>query len=258
VGAERVTEVDIDEPAPASAPAKRERSARNAAETKRRLLDAAEAEFAAKGFDGARLGNIAREAGVQQALIHHYFADKDGIYREVIARGLGAVAARGWNILERLAPVRSAASTSTSTSTRSKSAASASRKKQMTPVDVRALVEAFVEHLLDFYASHGTLLLILRHEAHDEQGPRASDVVAGTIRPQFDEICSRLEGMRQRGEIRADVDARHLCVSAVAMASFPFIEQRFLAQVWPIDPHDPVFLADRRREIVETLLARML
>src|SRR5215210_4622976 len=35
---------------------------RNSLETKRRILEAATAEFAAKGFDGARLGSIARTA----------------------------------------------------------------------------------------------------------------------------------------------------------------------------------------------------
>src|SRR3954451_22138381 len=55
---------------PSTPPAPRKE--RNALETKRRILHAAEREFAAKGFDGARLGIIARAADVQQALIHHY------------------------------------------------------------------------------------------------------------------------------------------------------------------------------------------
>jgi len=41
----------------AASPRKKER---NAVETKRRILEAAAAEFAAKGFDGTRLGSIAR------------------------------------------------------------------------------------------------------------------------------------------------------------------------------------------------------
>src|SRR5580692_7678827 len=45
---------------------------RNASVTKQRLLDAGEREFAARGFAGARLREIAETAGVQPALIHHY------------------------------------------------------------------------------------------------------------------------------------------------------------------------------------------
>jgi AcrR family transcriptional regulator len=220
-----------------SLPARRER---NAVETKKRLLDAAEEEFAVKGFDGARLGNIARVAGVQHALIHHYFADKEGLYRDVLARGLGAVTAEGWDILERLAPPRPRRS-----------------KKRMTPDDLRALVEAFVASIVDFYATHGNLLLILRHEA-GRHGSVAREFVEANVKPQFDEICARLDEMRARGEVRSDLHSRHLVLSAIGMACYPFSEAPFVATVWPVDTHSPEFLADRKREIAETLLARAL
>ena len=41
-----------------------------------RILDAAEAVFAEKGFDGARVHEIARAAGVNKALIYYYFEGK--------------------------------------------------------------------------------------------------------------------------------------------------------------------------------------
>ena len=40
------------------------------------ILDAARAQFAAKGFGGASMRAIAREAGVDASLISHYFGDK--------------------------------------------------------------------------------------------------------------------------------------------------------------------------------------
>lgn len=211
---------------------------RNAVETKKRLLDAAEEEFAHKGFDGARLGNIAKAAGVQHALIHHYFEDKEGLYREVLARGLGAVTAEGWDILDRLAPPRGRKA-----------------KKAMSAADVRALVEAFIASLVHFYATHGNILLILRSDARSG-GARA--FVQANIKPQFEEICARLEEMRQRGEVRADLRPEHLVISAVAMASYPFVEEQFVTRVWRVDVHSAAFLEDRQREIVETLLARVL
>ncbi len=41
-----------------------------------RILQAAEDEFAAKGFDGARIDAIAKKAEVNKALIYYYFASK--------------------------------------------------------------------------------------------------------------------------------------------------------------------------------------
>ncbi len=45
-------------------------------DTKQAILDAARAQFAAKGFAGASLRAIAGDAGVDASLISHYFGDK--------------------------------------------------------------------------------------------------------------------------------------------------------------------------------------
>jgi TetR/AcrR family transcriptional regulator len=64
------------------APAPHERQ-RDPERTKARIVEAATAEFAAKGFAGARVSEIAARAGVNQQLIAYYFDGKEGLYREV-------------------------------------------------------------------------------------------------------------------------------------------------------------------------------
>jgi AcrR family transcriptional regulator len=46
-------------------------------ETEQRILDAARAVFVRKGTAGARMQEIAAEAGVNQALLHYYFRSKE-------------------------------------------------------------------------------------------------------------------------------------------------------------------------------------
>lgn len=58
---------------------------RDAARTRQRILDAALAEFAAKGFAGARVREIAQRAGVNAQLISYYFGGKEGLYNELMA-----------------------------------------------------------------------------------------------------------------------------------------------------------------------------
>jgi TetR/AcrR family transcriptional regulator len=58
---------------------------RDAERTRRALLDAALAEFAAKGRAGARVSEIAERAGVNKQLISYYFGGKDGLYRALVA-----------------------------------------------------------------------------------------------------------------------------------------------------------------------------
>ncbi|MEW9549949.1 TetR family transcriptional regulator [Nonomuraea sp. NPDC050783] len=51
-----------------------------AADTRGEILTAARRVFAEKGFDKATVRGIAREAGVDPALVHHYFDTKEGIF----------------------------------------------------------------------------------------------------------------------------------------------------------------------------------
>jgi TetR/AcrR family fatty acid metabolism transcriptional regulator len=67
----------------------------NQAEKRRLLLDAAIRVFAVKGYHAARVGDIAREAGVAYGLLYHYFGSKqevlETIFRETWTLMLEAV-----------------------------------------------------------------------------------------------------------------------------------------------------------------------
>ncbi|NLN64595.1 MAG: TetR/AcrR family transcriptional regulator [Clostridiaceae bacterium] len=53
--------------------------------TKAKILETAEKIFSEKGFDGARVDNIAKEAGVNKALIYYYFKSKEEILQTILA-----------------------------------------------------------------------------------------------------------------------------------------------------------------------------
>ena len=229
------------------------RKERNALETKRRILEAAGHEFAAKGFDGARLGTIARAAAVQQALIHHYFGDKEGLHGEVVRSGLAAMTEGVWELLSRMdAPPPP----KTSTRTRAKKTTTKAATKKTGVNELRTLAEAFVELLLKFFATNGSFLAILRHEARRD-GDGAAKIVHGSVGPIFDGVVARLDAMRARGTVKKDVDARHLVLSCVAMVAFPFQEEPFVKAIWPADWHGEAFLEERKKHIVAMILARV-
>jgi len=57
-----------------------------------RILEAATAEFAARGYDGGRIEAIARRAGVNKALLYYYFPSKGELYRRLVLEHLEAAA----------------------------------------------------------------------------------------------------------------------------------------------------------------------
>lgn len=59
-----------------------------------RILAAAAAEFAARGYAGARVDRIARRARVNKAMLYYHFGSKQGLYRELLRTVFTIVAGR--------------------------------------------------------------------------------------------------------------------------------------------------------------------
>ncbi|MFE7752830.1 TetR family transcriptional regulator [Streptomyces sp. NPDC057428] len=70
------------------APRRRGRPARTAhtagPDARTRILEAARAEFAERGYDKTSMRGIAKAAGVDAALVHHYFGTKDEVFAAAV------------------------------------------------------------------------------------------------------------------------------------------------------------------------------
>ena len=80
-------------------------------DTRAAILEAARAEFAAKGYDATSLRGIARVADVDPALVHHYFAGKPALFAEMLGAPINPAAlfdqifsgdreTLGWRVIE--------------------------------------------------------------------------------------------------------------------------------------------------------------
>lgn len=76
------------------------------------IITSAKREFADRGFHGARVDRIARQAGVNKQLLFYYFQSKRGLFREVLRHAvaeleeaLAAIDPGGGRPLERLRTV---------------------------------------------------------------------------------------------------------------------------------------------------------
>jgi AcrR family transcriptional regulator len=117
-----------------SLPAQQDRSRA----TRERLLDAAEIVFAKKGYDGARLADIAREAGCSVGAVYFRFKDKSALF-SAIAESFIEDARLGFAALLSQAPAQPEQITRQFVSA---SAASFQRHRGL----FRAIVERGIEH----------------------------------------------------------------------------------------------------------------
>lgn len=74
-------------------------------DTERRILNAARRVFVRRGTAGARMQEIAEEAGVNQALLHYYFRSKDRLAAMVFREAAGRLIAEVTALLASDAPL---------------------------------------------------------------------------------------------------------------------------------------------------------
>ena len=104
--------------------------------TREALIDAGARVFARLGFSGATTDTIAREAGVNKAMISYHFGGKEGLYRAVLASGFSEA-------IGRMAGLSQAPSGNSA-------------------VD---LLGRFIESMAATFAHRPTLPLLIQHEA---------------------------------------------------------------------------------------------
>ena len=75
--------------------------AQNDKNTEQRILDAAGEVFHSKGFDGARMQEIAQHAGINKGLLHYYFKTKDALFDAIFGIALNQIVSRINIILEQ-------------------------------------------------------------------------------------------------------------------------------------------------------------
>lgn len=179
----------------------RPRRERNREATQARILAAAEAEFAQKGYDGARLRDVAARAGVHHALLHHYFGDKVGLFRAVVQHAFAGVSTRA------LAALRSGSS-------------------------IRSLLETYVNMLIDFHFQNPNLVRLLHYASLDPSSPAFAameEVTREISAPVMDAVGHAVEAAQRAKVIRQDIDARRLVSLSIGAVAYVFHEDRFFS-----------------------------
>lgn len=101
-------DIRVEEPAPLATSALPKKIARQrragSLKSQEAILKAALLVFSTKGFDGARVDEIALHSGVQKNLIYYYFDSKDGLFLAVLERMYETVRRRQKDLIIRAMP----------------------------------------------------------------------------------------------------------------------------------------------------------
>jgi TetR/AcrR family transcriptional regulator len=195
------------------------RQKRDATATRQRLLEAAEKVFVAKGFDGARVDEIAETAKVNKRMMYLYFGSKEAMYEHVIREQF-----------RRFVAATRVACTADETP--------------------RQQAERIIRTYYYFLAENPGFVRLLGWEtlhlgAHEG---RALDALAARGVPALEAI---LQAGVQQGTFRPDVDIRRLIMSVSGLCLGVFNRKHGLAGLWHEDLADPKVLDETLQHILK-------
>jgi TetR/AcrR family transcriptional regulator len=195
--------------------------------SRRLLLDAARAEFAAKGLMGARVGEIARQAGLNKQLVYHYFGSKDDLYLTVLERVYAEIRQqeRGLSLGD------------------------------LPPEEAMAKLVAFS---FDYLAAHPDFIALLNDEnGHGGRHLARSRGMQDMHSPLIALIRQTLKAGAGAHVFRADADPLQLYISIAGLAYFYFANNRTLSAIFGRDLASPRAIAARRRHVIDFVMAAL-
>lgn len=183
--------------------------------TERRIMAAAHEVFLRSGTAGARMQEIADEAGVNKALLHYYFRSKERLAQAVFE----TAAAEMFGFVYRLLG-----------------------SEESVEGKVRAVVSAEMEFLKRRPYLPGYILSELHH--HPE---RITRIVGQVGRPPLDALGRQLAGEVAAGRLRK-IGVEEFVIDLVSLIVFPFAGRAMIGALLGLDEAAYERMLEERRE----------
>ena len=157
--------------------------------TAEKILDAAERLFATRGFSATTIKTIATESNQNSALIYYYYDSKTTLYKHVLERVIGRIAAEA-----------------------------ASRiSTESGPEEV---VTAVIQSQVAVLAANPHLPILLARELIDWKAAHAEPAIRALSTGLFERLRAAIEGGQRQGIFSKEVNSRFAAISIVAQVGY--------------------------------------
>jgi len=198
---------------------------RNAQSTRDRILKIATKEFAAHGYDGARIDAIVARCKISKNLIYHYFAGKEALFIEVIEEAYGAMRERQNEL---------------------------AMSGENPEADMRDLVTKTIQHFID---QPDLLRLLSTENLHKAVHIRKSKKIPAMFNPLRTTLAEVLDKGKAQGVFRRDADWVDLYVSISGLGAY-FITNRYtLTFVLGVDLGTPERVKGRLQHAADMVIS---
>ncbi|MEN8116079.1 MAG: TetR/AcrR family transcriptional regulator [Bacteroidota bacterium] len=194
--------------------------------TENKILDAAQTVFIQKGMDGARMQEIANEAGINKALLHYYFRTKQKLFEAIFQMLFSQV----FPNIETLV---------------------------LSDLPIKEKLGTFIEKYIDLLLKNPFLPTFILKEINRDPEFLASVIKSQGIKPE--QIFEMLEKEMDAGKIRR-MDPREIMVNMLGLSVFPFAAKPLMKLMFFENDKKAYnqFLKERKNTVKEFVLNSIL
>ncbi|GAA0550862.1 TetR/AcrR family transcriptional regulator [Chitinophaga japonensis] len=194
--------------------------------TEEQIIAAAKKVFLQKGLAGARMQDIADEAGINKALLHYYYRSKDKLFALVFDEALDKLVSRLNSVISNDLTL---------------------------PEKIRGVVDSYIGGL----SQYPHIPLFVLNEL--QQNP-ALLIKKFRSRPDFPDLERFLREIAvagEKGEIRK-ISPIQLLLNVLSMCIFPFVAKPLAQAVFGMDDVQFRMLIEERRQLVSDFVLRAI
>jgi len=190
--------------------------------TEQSILEAAKIVFVKKGMEGARMQEIADEAGINKAMLHYYYRSKDKLFEAVFTETFLKLVP---NLIEIV----------------------------KTDISLFDKIRIFVGNYIDIINENPLIPAFIIHELNRNPDRVVELMQSSGINPIF--FTNQVENEIKEGIIEP-VNPVHLIVNMLAMCIFPFVARPILQGIIFNEDRQQYekFIQERKKEVSEFII----
>lgn len=190
--------------------------------TEQRILSTAKSIFEKKGLTGTRMQEIADAAGINKALLHYYFRNKEKLFEAVFSEALA-------KIFPRINEIFSA------------------------EIPLFRKIEVFVENYIEMIMENPHLPAFVTHELNQNPDRFIKNVFQHESAPVPHHFLLQIEAAIRNGEIRP-VHPAQLMINLLSLCIFPFIAKPLIQSIFNIQDETFSGLMEARKKEVSRFI----
>lgn len=190
--------------------------------TEEKILTSAKKVFYQKGLKGARMQEIADDAGVNKAMLHYYFRSKEKLFDKVFEQSVKSVTPMLMNVF-------------------------------LEKTDLSTKIAHLIEMLIDFFLEEPYLSNFIVNELSqnpDKLFMNIMDHKGGLMGEIIPLINEQIQVEIEKGTVKTDIRSAELILNIMSLCLFPIMSQTVLQKTLGIDDERMRRFMNKRKQTV--------